>query len=74
MVSQRSDEIARGSEFGVDWATNGRRSVVEQCVGWLKECRRGGARFDKLASSFLSFVKLAIIWRNLGLLDASDRA
>src|SRR5208337_231886 len=25
------------------------RSVVEQCVGWLKEFRRIGTRFEKLA-------------------------
>ena len=48
--------------------------MLEQCVGWLKECRRVGTRFDKLAGSFLSFVKLAIIQRYLRILDPSDRA
>ncbi|MFN9133840.1 MAG: hypothetical protein ACK5XO_14360, partial [Phycisphaerales bacterium] len=54
-----------------------RRARVEQCVGWLKENRRVGTRYDKLASSFLSFVNLAIIRRYLRLLapdDPSDRA
>ena len=50
------------------------QEVLEQCVGWLKECRRVGTRFDKLAGSFLSFVKMAIIQRYLRILDPSDRA
>ena len=74
VIPQRSDEIARDGEFGMAWASYRRRSVVEQCVGWLKECRRVGTRFDKLAGSFLSFVKLAIIQRYLRILDLSDRA
>jgi transposase len=46
-------------------------------VGWLKENRRVGTRYDKLATSFLAFVNLAIIRRYLRLLapdDPSDRA
>lgn len=50
-----------------------RRSVIEQCVGWLKECRRIGTRFEKLALSFLAMFKLAMIQRYLKLLF-SDRA
>jgi len=38
-----------------------RRSVVECCVGWLKECRRIATRFEKLALNFLAMLKLAII-------------
>ena len=37
------------------------RSVVECCVGWLKECRRIATRFEKLALNFLAMLKLAII-------------
>ena len=50
-----------------------RRSVIEQCVGWLKECRRIGTRFEKLAISFVAMFKLAMIQRYLKLLF-SDRA
>jgi transposase len=50
-----------------------RRSVIEQCVGWLKECRRIGTRFEKLAINFLAMFKLAMIQRYLKLLF-SDRA
>jgi transposase len=42
-----------------------RRSVIEQCVGWLKECRRIATRFEKLAISYLAMFKLAMIQRYL---------
>jgi len=42
-----------------------RRCVIEQCVGWLKECRRIATRFEKLAVSFLAMFKLAMIQRYL---------
>jgi transposase len=37
--------------------------VVEQCVGWLKECRAVGTRYDKLAVNFEATVKLAVLQR-----------
>lgn len=49
------------------------RAVVEQCVGWLKEFRRIGTRFEKLAVNFLGMLELAIIRRYLKILF-SDRA
>ena len=73
VIPQRSDQIGREGEFDIDWPSYRRRSVVECCVGWLKECRRVGTRFEKLAGSFLAFVKLAIIQRYLRILDPSDR-
>lgn len=56
-----------------DKETYKRRSVVEQSIGWLKECRRIGTRFEKLAINFLAMVKLAMIKRTLRLLF-SNRA
>lgn len=44
------------------------RSVIEQCVGWLKECRRLSTRFEKLAVNYHAVVQLAIINRYLRLL------
>ena len=73
VIPQRSDQIARDGDLGLDRRVYKRRSVVERCVGWLKECRRVGARFDKLAASFMAFVRLAFIQRYLRLLDPSDR-
>ena len=37
------------------------RYVVEQCVGWLKESRRIGTRFEKLAVNFHGMLQLAMI-------------
>ena len=44
------------------------RSVAEQCVGWLKEFRRIGTRFEKLALNFHGMLQLAMIRRYLRLL------
>lgn len=44
------------------------RNVVERCIGWLKECRSVGTRFEKLALNYLMMIKLAIIERYLRLL------
>ena len=44
------------------------RCVVEQCVGWLKEFRRIGTRFEKLAVNFHGMLQLAMIKRYFRLL------
>jgi transposase len=44
------------------------RPVVEQCVGWLKEYRRIGTRFEKLAVNFHGMLQVAMIKRYLKLL------
>ena len=44
------------------------RCVIEQCVGWLKESRRIGTRFEKLAVNFHGMLQLAMIRRYLRLL------
>jgi transposase len=44
------------------------RHRIECLIGWLKECRRIGTRFEKLASHFLAMVKLAFIRRCLRVL------
>jgi transposase len=49
------------------------RAVVEQCVGWLKENRRIGTRYEKLAVNFLAMIQLAMVKRYLRILF-SDRA
>lgn len=50
-----------------------RRSIIEQTIGWLKECRRIGTRYEKLAINFLAMMKLAMIQRCLRIVF-SDRA
>jgi transposase len=51
-----------------------KRSRIECAIGWLKENRRLGTRYDKLALNFLAFTKLAIMLKYLRVLDPSDRA
>lgn len=65
VIPYRSNQPS-GRSF-LDKDTYRRRSVIEQCVGWLKECRRIGTRFEKLAINFLAMLKLAIIERCLKL-------
>lgn len=60
------DRDARGIEFDRD--SYRRRSIVEQLIGWLKECRRVGTRFEKRGRHYLSIVKLAMIGRYLRLI------
>ena len=44
------------------------RSTVEQCIGWIKECRRLGTRFERLAVNFLTMIHVAFIARYLNIL------
>ena len=76
VIPERSDQVAQhgGHPLALDKSMYRRRSVIERCIGWLKECRRIGTRFEKLALHFLAMVKLAIIERYLRLLDISDTA
>jgi transposase len=74
VIPQRSDQLRqhRGRPLRLDKDAYRRRSVIECCMGWLKECRRIGTRFEKLALNFLAMIKLAIIRRCLRILDLSD--
>lgn len=77
IIPQRRDQIEHEGRRTLDRRTYRRRARVEQCVGWLKENRRVGTRYDKLATSFMAFINLAIIRRYLLALapiDPSDRA
>ena len=42
-----------------------KRNIVERLIGWLKESRRIATRNDKIAESYLAFIKLAAIRRML---------
>lgn len=64
VIARKSNEHAREQET-FDVETYRKRNVIERCVGWLKECRRFGTRFEKLAVRFLAMLQLAIIRRYL---------
>ena len=44
------------------------RAVIEQCIGWLKEFRRIGTRYEKLEVNFEGMFHLAMIKRYFKLL------
>ena len=71
VIPRKSNEKFQHKNF--DKKSYRRRSVIEQCVGWLKECRRIATRFEKLALSFIAMFKLAMIERYLRI-TFSDRA
>ena len=74
VIPHKDNEHARHDpKIRFDRETYRQRHVVEQCVGWLKEFRRIGTRFEKLAVHFHGMLQLAIIRRYLTLLF-SDRA
>ena len=67
IIPQRDDEREghKGRPIQFDKEAYRRRSIIEQCTGWLKECRRIATRFEKLAINFVAMVKPAIIDRYL---------
>lgn len=66
VIPRKSNETRSGERL--DGKAYRGRAVVEQCVGWLKERRRIGTRFEKLAVSFLAMLHLAMIQRYLRML------
>jgi transposase len=67
VIPYRSNESDRSlaPPGGLDRRAYRRRNVVERCVGWLKQARRVGTRFEKLALTFLAMLKLSILGRYL---------
>ena len=77
VIPRRSDQRPDDCRVKFDRQSYRRRSTIEQCIGWLKECRAVATRFEKLAVNYETTVKLAMVERYLRLLtapDPSDRA
>ena len=69
VIPHKTNELARHDPATCfDSIAYAGRSVAEQCVGWLKEFRRIGTRFEKLAVNFHGMLQLAMIQRYLRLL------
>lgn len=62
---ENEDRSARAVEF--DKGAYRRRAIVENLIGWLKECRRVFSRFEKTAKNFGGMIKIAFIERYLAL-------
>jgi transposase len=60
---QNEDRDARPVKFDPD--AYRRRNIVERLIGWLKECRRVLTRFEKTATNYGGFIKIAFIQRYL---------
>lgn len=79
VIPYRKDQQPADRRHRLDAALYRERAGVEQCVGWLKEHRAVGTRFDKLAVNYRATVQLAMIRSYLRVLaragvDPSDRA
>lgn len=61
---RRTDRVGKpGRPAKFDRRRYRRRNTIERCVNWMKENRRLGTRYDKLACTFVAFVPLAMIRR-----------
>jgi transposase len=72
VIPRKSNQTSPEGEV-FDKTTYRKRSRIECAVGWLKECRRLGTRYEKLAGNFIAFAKVAFILKYLRILDPSDR-
>jgi transposase len=52
--NQRRDEA-------FDKGTYRQRNIIERVVGWFKECRAWGTRYDKLAVNYVALWMVALI-------------
>lgn len=69
VIPHKDNELERRDPcVWFDRAAYRQRAVVEQCVGWLKENRRIGTRYEKLAVNFHGMLQLGMIKRYLKLL------
>ena len=69
VIPHKSNETARQNpRVRFDRKAYRGRAVVEQCVGWLKEYRRIGTRYEKLAVSYHGMLQLAIVCQYLRIL------
>jgi len=74
VIPHKENELARNDgRVKFDKESYRRRSIIENVIGWLKECRRVGTRFEKLAINFLAMLQLAMI-QNCLKIAFSDRA
>ncbi len=58
VIPSRADQVR---EETFDRAAYRRRNLIERVVGWYKECRALGTRYEKLAVDYLALWMIAII-------------
>lgn len=67
VIPSKSNEDRDGRNAEFDSQAYRDRNKVERLIGWLKECRRIFARFEKTATNFGGMIKMAFIQRYLKL-------
>ena len=72
VIPFKSNQDSAGKQF--DKKSYRDRNWVERLVGWIKENRRIGTRFEKMALNFIAMIKMAFIRRCFRLLELSDTA
>lgn len=65
VIPSKKDENRDQRKVEFDKVSYRRRGIIEQLIGWLKECRRVATRHEKRARHYLSVVKLAMVGRYL---------
>jgi transposase len=60
ILRKENEVLPHDGRSTFDKQTYRRRSIVKQTIGWLKECRRAGTRFEKPAIKFW-MMKVAMI-------------
>lgn len=68
IIAKRSNETA---EYYFDKELYRNRNVVERQIGWLKESRSIGTRYEKKALNFLGFLMLGCIQYYLKILGSA---
>ncbi len=58
VIATRKDQPRQES---FDKASYRRRNIIERSIGWFKECRRLGTRYEKLDVNYVSFWMVAMI-------------
>jgi len=65
VIPSKSNEDREGRNVVFDSQAYRDRNIIERLIGWLKECRRVFARFEKTAINFAGMIKMAFIQRYL---------
>lgn len=72
VIPSKVNEDREARQVSFDKANYKRRGIIEQLIGWMKECRRIATRYEKRARHFLSMVHLAMIGRYLRKISPTD--
>lgn len=67
VIPSKSNEDREQRKVPFDRDAYKDRNIVERLIGWIKECRRILTRFEKTATNYSGFIKLAFIERYLRL-------